>query len=395
LRARSQLRKTDTLFQRHVPARGEQVADREAAQTIFGVNDGITPFRPQSDRGGIRIGFPNQAVTFGGQQEESDMKAAVLGTKGIEVADVDRPVAKPNEVLIRVHASTLNRADLIVASGGRHGAAGGPGARIGLECAGEIAAVGSEVAGFNPGDRVMATTAGGMAEYAATDAGRVHKIPANNMTFEQAACFPVALGTMHNAIVTAGRFKPGETVLIQGASSGVGLIGLQIAKLRGAALVMGTSTNAERRRRLGAFGCDLAIDTTQADWPEEVKKATGGKGVDLIIDMVSAPVANQNLAAAAVLGRIVNVGRLGGNSGAFDFDLHAAKRIDYVGVTFRTRTLDEIREINRLMRADLWPAVESGALHLPICTSLPLADIAPALEMMKANQHFGKIAIVM
>jgi NADPH2:quinone reductase len=323
------------------------------------------------------------------------MKAAVLGPEGIEVADIDRPVPKPNEVLIRVRASTLNRADLIVASGGRHGATGGPGARIGLECAGEIAALGSEVEGLNPGDRVMATTPGGMAEYAATDAGRVHKIPANNMTFEQAACLPVALGTMHNALVTAGRFRPGETVLIQGASSGVGLIGLQIAKLRGAALVVGTSTNAERRAQLGAFGCDLAIDTTQADWPEEVKKATGGNGVDLIIDMVSAPVANQNLAAAAVLGRIVNVGRLGGNTGAFDFDLHAAKRIDYIGVTFRTRTLDEIREINRLMRADLWPAVESGTLHLPICKTLPLADIAPALEMMKANQHFGKIAIVM
>jgi NADPH2:quinone reductase len=323
------------------------------------------------------------------------MKAAVLGAAGIDVADVDQPVPKSNEVLIRVRASTLNRADLIVASGRPHGAVGGQGARIGLECAGEIEAVGSDVTGLKPGDRVMATGPGGIAEYAVTDAGRVHKIPANNMTFEQAACFPVALGTMHNAIVTAGRFTPGETILIQGASSGVGLMGMQIARMRGAALVIGTSTNAERRAQLGAFGCDFAIDTTQAEWPDEVKKATGGKGVDLIVDMVSAPVANGNLAAAAVLGRIVNVGRLGGNTGTFDFDLHAAKRIDYIGVTFRTRTLDEIREINRLMRADLWPAVESGALHLPICRTFPLADVAAALAMMKANEHFGKIAITM
>jgi NADPH2:quinone reductase len=323
------------------------------------------------------------------------MKAAVLGEAGIEVRDVEKPAPKPNEVLIRVHASTLNRADLIVASGRRHGAVGGAGARIGLECAGEIEALGSDVTGLKPGDRVMGTAPGGIAEYAVTDFVRVHPIPANNMTYEQAACFPVALGTMHNAIVTAGRFKPGETILIQGASSGVGLMGMQIARMRGAALVMGASTNAERRARLNEFGCDLAIDTTQAEWPEDVKKASGGKGVDLIIDMVSAPVANQNLAAAAVLGRIVNVGRLGGNTGPFDFDLHAAKRIDYIGVTFRTRTLEEIREINRLMRADLWPAVESGALHLPVCKTFPLADIAPALEMMKANEHFGKIAIVM
>jgi NADPH:quinone reductase len=323
------------------------------------------------------------------------MKAAVVGEAGIEVREVEKPEPKPNEVLLRVRASTLNRADLIVASGHRHGAAGGPGARIGLECAGEVEAVGSDVAGLKPGDRVMATGAGGIAEYAVTDFARVHLVPANNMTFEQAACLPVALGAMHNAIVTAGRFRPGETVLIQGASSGVGLMGMQIAKMRGAALVMGTSTNAERRARLGEFGCALAIDTTQPDWPEEVKKATGGKGVDLIIDMVSAPVANQNLAAAAVLGRIVNVGRLGGNTGEFNFDLHAAKRIDYIGVTFRTRSLDEIREINRLMRADLWPAVESGALRLPVCKTFPLGDIAPALAMMKANRHFGKIAIVM
>jgi NADPH2:quinone reductase len=322
------------------------------------------------------------------------MKAAVLGDAGIEVRDIEKPAPKPNEVLIRVHASTLNRADLIVASGRRHGAVGGAGARIGLECAGEIEAVGSDVTGLKPGDRVMGTAPGGIAEYAVTDFVRVHPIPANNMTYEQAACFPVALGTMHNAIVTAGRFKPGETILIQGASSGVGLMGMQIARLRGASLVMGASTNPERRTRLREFGCDLAIDTTQADWPEEVKKATGGKGVDLIIDMVSAPVANQNLAAAAVLGRIVNVGRLGGNTGSFDFDLHAAKRIDYIGVTFRTRTLDEIREINRLMRADLWPAVESGALHLPVCKTFPLGEVAAALEMMNANEHFGKIAIV-
>jgi NADPH2:quinone reductase len=323
------------------------------------------------------------------------MKAAVLGDTGVEVRDLEKPAPKPNEVLIRVRASTLNRADLIVASGHRHGAVGGAGARIGLECAGEVEAMGSEVQGIRPGDRVMATAPGGIAEYAATDASRVHRIPANNMTYEQAACFPVALGTMHNAVVTAGRLKRGETLLMQGASAGVGLMGMQIAKLTGAALVMGASGNAERRARLKDYGCDLAIDSSQPGWPDEVKKATGGKGVDVIIDLVSASVANQNLAAAAVLGRIVNVGRLGGMKGEFDFDQHAAKRIDYIGVTFRTRTLEEVREINRLMRADLWPAVEAGRLNLPIHKTFPLAEVASALDMMKANRHFGKIAIVM
>jgi NADPH:quinone reductase len=323
------------------------------------------------------------------------MKAAVLGETGVEVHDLPKPVPQPNEVLIRVRASTLNRADLIVASGHRHGAIGGAGARIGLECAGEVEAVGSEVAGIKAGDRVMATAPGGIAEYAVTDWLRVHRIPADNMTYEQAACFPVALGTMHNAVVTAGRIKRGETLLMQGASAGVGLMGMQIAKLMGAALVMGTSTNPERRARLKEFGCDLALDSGTPGWPDDVKKATGGKGVDVIIDLVSGPVANQNLAAAAILGRIVNVGRLGGMKGEFDFDMHAAKRIDYIGVTFRTRTPEEVREINRLMRADLWGAVEAGALHLPIRQTFRLLEVSDALAMMRANRHFGKIAITM
>ena len=321
------------------------------------------------------------------------MQAAVLGEKGVEVRDLPKPAAKPNEVLIRVRASSLNRADLLVALGHQHGSVGGVGARLGLECSGEVEAVGSDVQGIKPGDRVMASAPGGFAEYVVTDAGRVHRIPGNNMSYEQAACFPVALQTMHNAVVTAGRLKRGETMLMQGASAGVGLMGMQIGKLIGASLVIGTSTNPERRARLAEFSCDLALNSSDPTWPDQVKKATGGKGVDLIVDLVSAPVANQNLEAASILGRIVNVGRLGGMKGEFDFDKHALKRIDYIGVTFRTRSAEEVREINRLMRADLWPAIEAGKLSLPIHKTFRLADITEALALMRANRHFGKVVI--
>jgi NADPH2:quinone reductase len=321
------------------------------------------------------------------------MKAAVVGENGVEIREVPKPAPKPNEVLIRVRASSLNRADLAVAAGQRHGAVGGVGARLGLECSGEVEAVGGDVKGINAGDRVMASSPGGYAQYVVTDWGRVHRIPANNMTYEQAACFPVALQTMHNAVVTAGRLKRGEALLISGASSGVGLMGMQIGKVMGAALVMGTSTNAARRARLKEFGCDLALDSSDPNWPDDVKKATAGKGVDLIVDQISASVANQNLAAAALLGRIVNVGRLGGMKGEFDFDLHALKRIDYIGVTFRTRTPEDVREINRAMRADLWPAFEAGKLSLPIDKTFPLDNVADALVMMRANKHFGKIVL--
>ena len=321
------------------------------------------------------------------------MKAAVLTGSGIEVRDVPKPKPGASQVLVRIRAAGLNRADLIMASGHMHGSAGGPGTVLGLEFAGEVEAVGSEVKGVKPGDRVMCSGNGGYAEYAVTDWGRVSAIPANNMSYEQAATLPVALQTMHNAIVTAGRLKAGETVLIQGASSGVGLLGMQIAKLKGARLVMGTSTNAGRRERLKECGADLAIDTTQKGWADEVLKATDGKGVDLIVDQVSASVANENLRAAAVLGRIVNVGRLGGFKGEFDFDLHAMKRIDYIGVTFRTRSMEEVREIVRRMRADLWGDVESGALKLPIDRTFPLDQAGAALAHMRANAHFGKIVL--
>ncbi len=321
------------------------------------------------------------------------MKAAVIGSNGVEIRDVPKPEPGPAQVLTRVRASGLNRADLIMASGRPHGPQGGVGAVLGLEWSGEVVAVGVDVRDFKPGDRVMCSGGGGYAEYAVSDMGRTVKIPANNMTFAQAATLPVALQTMHNAVVTAGRLKAGECVLIQGASSGVGLMALQIAKFKGAKLVIGSSTNPARREKLKDFGADLAIDSKDRGWADQVLAATNGKGVELIVDQISGYVANQNLKATAILGRIVNVGRLGGFHGDFDFDLHAARRIDYVGVTFRTRSVEEVREINRLMRADLWPAIEAGRLALPIDRTFPLDQAAAALAHMKANAHLGKIVL--
>ena len=321
------------------------------------------------------------------------MKAAILTEQGVQVRDVPAPKPGPTQVLVRVRASGLNRADLIMAGGRMHGGAGGAGTVLGLEWSGEIVEVGADVKGMKAGDRVMCAGNGGYAEYAVTDYGRVLPIPANNMTFAQAATLPVALTTMHNAVVTAGRLQAGESVLVQGASSGVGLMALQIAKYKGAGLVIGTSTNAGRRARLKEFGADLAVDSRDARWVDEVLAATDGKGVHLTVDQLAGYVANDNLRATAILGRIVNVGRMGGFKGEFDFDLHAARRIDYIGVTFRTRTPDEIRQINRLVREDLWQPLEAGKLALPIDRTFALEKAAEALAHMKANAHFGKIVL--
>jgi NADPH2:quinone reductase len=322
------------------------------------------------------------------------MRAGVASEKGLELRDIPQPRPKPNEVLVKVKAAALNRADLATARGMPHGSHGGIGAAVGIEWAGEVVEAGAEAKGYQPGDRVMCSGVGGYAEYAVSDWGRVNPMP-NGMSYEQAATLPVSLITLHNALVTAGRLQAGESVMIQGASSGVGLMGLQIAKLRGARLVIGTSTDDARRARLKEFGADLAIDTREPGWPDAVLQATDGKGVNLVVDMLSGPVVAQTMKATALLGRIVNVGRLAGAKAELDLDLHALRRIDYIGVTFRTRTLEEVREIGRRMRADLWDAVTAGKLSLPIDRRFPLDQAVEAQAHMRANKHFGKIVLTM
>jgi len=324
------------------------------------------------------------------------MKAVVqAGSEGVRIAEVEAPRPGPDDVLVRVLACGLNRADVGMAAGQMHGSLGGPGTLIGMEWAGEVMEMGAAVKGLRVGDRVMGSGKGAFAEYAVADYGRVTPLPDTAMGFEQAVTLPVALQTMHDALVTNGGLKRGDAVLIQGASTGVGLMGLQIARLMGAGFVIGTSTTPERRERLKEFGAQLALDSRQDDWPQQVREATGDKGVDLIVDQLSGTQVNQNMQAAALRARIVNVGRLAGMRGEFDFDLHALKRIQYIGVTFRTRSVQEVREVNRRMRADLGEALAAGHLALPIDRIFPFVEAAQALAHMARNAHFGKVVLTM
>ena len=320
------------------------------------------------------------------------MKAYVYGASGAAITEVARPSPKGTQVLVRVRACGLNRADLGMTKGHAHGGAGGAGTVLGMEWAGEIAEVGPDARGIKVGDRVMGSGSAAFAEFTLADHGRLFRTP-SNMNFEEACTLPIALTTMHNAVVTNGALQAGQTVLIQGASSGVGLMALQIAKLKGASLVIGSSTDPLRRGRLKEFGADLAVDSSDPGWVDQVLQATSGEGVDLIVDQISGKVASQNLKAAKIKGRIVNVGRLGGTHADFNFDLHAARRISYIGVTFRSRTIEEIREIFDEVRKDIWPAVESRKLQLPIDKVFAFDDIGKAFEHMEANRHLGKIVV--
>ncbi len=314
------------------------------------------------------------------------MKAIIATPDGARLADVPAPQPQPNEILVRVKAASLNRADLACL-------AAKDSKVIGMEWAGEVVEAGRDAGEWKPGDRVMCTGAGAFADYAVTDGGRAIRIPDASLPYEQATTLTLALQAMHDAIVTHGRVARGDDVLIHGASSGVGLMGLQIAKLLGARTVIGTSTTAGRRARLAEFGADVAVDAGVAGWHQRVLEATGGKGVEVVVDQVTGKDFAGTMKTAAIGGRIVNLGRLGGAGGEFDFQLHALRRITYTGVTFRTRSVQEIRELNTRMLADLGDAIGAGRLRLPIDSTHPLAEAAKALERMASNQHFGKIVL--
>ena len=312
------------------------------------------------------------------------MRAVVSTPEGVMLRDVPLPTPGKGEVLVRVAAASLNRADLFVA-------AARSGRPFGMEWAGEVVECGAESA-VRPGQRVLCTGTGGFAEYAVTDAGRTIPVP-DGFSFEEASVLGGALQTMHDALVSNGRLHRGESVLVHGASTGVGLIGMQIAKCLGAAIIIGTSTSEWKRAKLADFGADLALDPRAADWVERVTEATGGRGADLVIDQLAGPGINDTMRATAIRGRIVNVGRLAGDRAEFNFDLHALRRLEYVGVTFRTRSVEEVRALNQALLDDLGALIAAGTFRLPVDARFDLDEAASALAHMEANRHFGKIVL--
>jgi len=325
------------------------------------------------------------------------MKAAVIVGEGegkhLEIKDLPSPQPGPAEVLVAVRAIGMNRADLSLNPGHFRKAGGGPAEPIaGLEMAGEVVALGPEVAGVGKGDRVMAMAARAYAEYAAVDYRLAIAVPAG-WSWEAAAAAPVALMTAHDAVMTNGRMAPGDTVLIQGASTAVGIAAVQIAKMRGAKMVIGTSTSPDKLERLKSLGLDHGLNPKVEDFAARVLELTGDHGADVIIDLVGGSALAGNMRCAAILGRIVNVGRMGGLKGEIDLDLLSLKRLSLIGVTFRTRSIVEIAALIGRMKDDLWAGITAGRLRLPLDRTFPLAEAAAAQAYMKSNAHFGKIVL--
>jgi NADPH2:quinone reductase len=308
----------------------------------------------------------------------------------IELQDIPAPVAGPGQVLVRVRASGLNRGEITQARELRSGAA----ITTGVEFAGEVAALGEGVTQWQTGQRVMGHGKQSQAEYVAAEAAALMPIP-DNIDFVQAAAFPNAFITAHDAIITNGRLQPGESLLVNAATGGVAWAALQIAAWRGATPVMAASRSAEKLERIRPLGADVCIDSSREDQAARVKEATGGRGVDVILDMVGAPVLDANLRSLAVAGRMVNVARMGGAVAAMDLEQLWLKRLKLIGVTFRTRSEQERIECIRACGRDMLPWLAQGQVRWAIDRTFALGDIHEAHAFMMAAQHSGKIVLTL
>lgn len=321
------------------------------------------------------------------------MKAVVFvpGPRGasVEVRELPVPVPGPGEVLVRVMAAGLNRGELAV----REKLVSGPPVPNGIEFAGEVAALGPGATGVAVGDRVMGHWRAGQAEYVAADARLLVPVPPSLGWIEAAAWLNV-FTTAHDAIVTNGRLRAGEAVLVNAVSSGIGVAAVQIARLMGAGCVLASSRSAAKLARLREeLGFDVAVDASDPGWPAAVRGATGGRGVDLVVDSVGAPALAGNLAAAALGARIVSVGRVGGDVAPIDLDLLAFKRVALLGVTFRTRTLEQRADCVRRCRDDLWPALAQGRFRILVHRTYAIDEIADAHAAMARDEHVGKLVL--
>jgi NADPH2:quinone reductase len=330
-------------------------------------------------------------------QKPSTMPALVGGAGPEWVLDeVSVPSPSAGQVLIRVHAAGMNRADLLMLARAYNPDATRPPNKFtaGAELAGEVVAIGDGVSGLVAGDRVMAASSGAFAPYALVDSRRLIPVP-REMSWTDAAALPVGLTTEHDALVTQAGFKAGDSVLITGASSGVGMIGIQLAKAFGASKVITTTTSPRKASALKDAGADLVIDTTAEDVTAAVRAATDGAGVDIVLDHIGGNSFGGLLMATRVQGTIINIGRLGGHAASMNLDELAFRRLRILGTTFSIRTDEERGQVAAALGADVLPALAASRIH-PIVERIVAFDRAQeGADLMRSGTTIGKIVLEM
>ncbi len=301
------------------------------------------------------------------------------------------PAPGPGEILIRIHAAGVNRPDAAQRAGAYpppKGASDLPG----LEAAGVVAALGQGVSRWKVGDAVCALLpGGGYADYAVTHGSHALPVPAG-LSMEEAAAVPETYFTVWTNVFDRGRLKGGETFLVHGGASGIGTTAIQLASAFGAR-VFTTVGGAEKFDAVKALGAEIAVNHREEDYVEVLREATGGAGVDLILDMVGGPYFQRNIRLAAESGRIVQIAFLKGPKAEIDLTQLMLKRLTFTGSTLRPRTIQEKAAIAASLEAKVWPLIAAGRVGPVMHSRFPLEQAAEAHRLMESSTHIGKIIL--
>ena len=320
------------------------------------------------------------------------MKAILFDQPGdpdvLRYGDAPDPQPGADELLVRVHATAVNRADLLQRRGGY---APPPGASpiLGLELAGEVV---QPVGEWCTGDRVMAVvTGGGYAEVAAVPAGMAMRIP-ERFSYQEAAAIPEPFLTAYLNLFTLGRLQPGEVALIHAGASGVGTAAIQLARAAGARAIV-TAGSDEKLALCRELGAELAINYKTESFADRVQAATGGRGADVVLDFIGAPYWDSNMAALALGGRLMLIGFLGGSRGQLDLGTIMGKSLTIAGTTLRRTPLPQKRALTQAFAEFALPRFARGELRPVTDRVIPLAQAAEAHRVLEANSNAGKVVL--
>ena len=324
------------------------------------------------------------------------MRAVVITSPGepdvLKLTEVPDPVPGPGEVLVEVAAAGVNRADVLQRMGFYPPPPGAP-PYPGLECSGRISALGPGVTVWQPGDEVCALLGGGgYAEQVAVPQGQLLPVP-DGVSLVDAAGLPETACTVYATVFQQARLTPGETILVHGGAGGIGTIAIQLAKSFGARVICtaGTPAKLERCTELGA---DLAVSYVRDDFVSAVDVFTGGRGADVILDIVGGPYLARNVAALATGGRLLVVSTQGGSSAELDLQMLMRKRASILASTLRARPPADKAVIVAGVREQVWPLISAGRVRPVTDRVLPMADAADAHRALEQGTHVGKILLV-
>jgi putative PIG3 family NAD(P)H quinone oxidoreductase len=323
------------------------------------------------------------------------MKAVIYDEPGDEsvlrIAEVASPELGPDELRIRVAAAAVNRADLLQRQG-LYPPPPGASPILGLECSGEVIEIGDRVEGWAPGDRAMALlSGGGYAGEVAVPAGSALRVP-DRLGWEEAAAVPEVFLTVFLNIFQIAGFVDGQAALVHGGGSGIGTAAIQLIKAAGGAIIV-TAGSDEKCRRCRELGADVAVNYRSGDFVSEARDATGGLGVDVVLDSIGATYLERNLDALRTGGRLVLIGLMGGARAELNLASLLTRRIQLIGSTLRARPVEEKAELAEAFSRRFGDALARGRVRPVVDRVLPLEQVAQAHRVMKASQHFGKIVL--